>query len=195
MFLPLQDTCLKDYLVPGSLSESASPCDTHTPLPALLAHRHALTPAPSAIPHISQGAVLHINLHRDVKACSVHPPTPTPPTFPILFTTDRTVLELKQLTLFFPTPDHFPPTGGALAGSLSSSCLARARFALPTILPAERELLLLSARTVAESCAGVAADSDTALLAKQHQGHPAAGLAGVSRGTQECGKAKLISST
>lgn len=37
--------------------------------------------------------------------------------------------------------------------------------------------------------------SDAALLAKQHQGRPAAGLAGVSRGMQGYGKAKLISST
>lgn len=131
----------------------------------LLAHQHALTSAHSAILHDSQGAVLHINFHRDVKACSVHPPA-----FSILFPTDRTDFELKQMTRFFPTPDHFLPTGGAIAGSLSSSCLAQARFALPIILPAKRELLLLSARTVGERCAGVAADSDMLSLPSSTKG-------------------------
>lgn len=57
------------------------------------------------------------------RAYNVHPPT-----LSILFPSDKTDSDLEQMTLFFPTLDHFLPAGGALSRSPSSSCLAQAHF-------------------------------------------------------------------
>lgn len=102
---------------------------------------------------------------------------------------------MEQTSLCFPPLDNFVPAGGALSGNPSSGCLAQAQFALLTLSLAKRELLLLCTRAGGESCAGVTVGSDAVLLAEQHQGRSATGLAGVSRRMQGYEKAKLISST